>query len=434
MAMSTTAAEALLSTVVGSRELPTSSVMALRDFVAKEFCQWLAEPSFLSQRLMAEAKESRREDWERCEWGLREAEARYANSEARADIEVVERLFLSREKEAANTEAFLKLFDEEERSKKGKRYLTLEKKERAKLRLEELRSSREERLMELEKLRKKHPEYVRLEEARRAHTALSEALGLPELEKSRSQETLRLGRMSQNLGRNFERTYFETLEKNYEKDFFRGQKEDCRVLTGVTLGLAKAELDSVVVCVQEDRVVDVLRISEVKRNPNDVGYAVRRYYETIGFLCGFRDNYDPNDWRTKTQPNGHFENAVYHDGLRFSPESFDNLREEWQTQKNEHHDFTLPPRFHVVTRFANIHNIPSKALAKLKKTVAQTPRPNDDFWAKLFDDLLLDLTDPDAFKAILLFKHQAPDRLHLLNNNYDDTRKTDTKETTNNPR
>jgi len=186
-----------------------------------------------------------------------------------------------------------------------------------------------------------------------------------------------------------------------------------RVLTGVTLGLAKAELDSVAVRLADRVVLEVLRVSEVKRNPNDVGYAVSRGVETLGFLCGLSDKYDPDEWKTRTQPRGHFEHPVEHDGLVFSPDSFQAMRREWLAAGSA--SCVLPPRFHVVTKPGNVVNgITSKAADTLRRRVAETLRPDDAFWHSLFDDVHDAVGPVDAVQAIRLFERHAPDRLHLL--------------------
>lgn len=98
------------------------------------------------------------------------------------------------------------------------------------------------------------------------------------------------------------------------------------VLTGVTLGAARTELDQVIVRYSGDAPVEVLAIVEAKRNPNDVGHGFTRRQENLAWLGGHRGAYDPARHVTRHFPTGHFDRAAVHeqDGERFAfdPTSF----------------------------------------------------------------------------------------------------------------
>jgi hypothetical protein len=102
------------------------------------------------------------------------------------------------------------------------------------------------------------------------------------------------------------------------------------VLTGVTLGAARTELDQVIVRVSGDAPVEVLGVVEAKRNPNDVGHGFTRRQENLAWLGGHRAAYDPARHVTRRFPAGHFDRAVAHeqDGERFifDPTSFRRFR------------------------------------------------------------------------------------------------------------
>jgi hypothetical protein len=102
------------------------------------------------------------------------------------------------------------------------------------------------------------------------------------------------------------------------------------VLTGVTLGAARTELDQVIVRAPGDAPVEVLGVVEAKRNPNDVGHGFTRRQENLAWLGGHRAAYDPARHVTRRFPAGHFDRAVAHeqDGERFvfDPTSFRRFR------------------------------------------------------------------------------------------------------------
>jgi hypothetical protein len=85
-------------------------------------------------------------------------------------------------------------------------------------------------------------------------------------------------------------------------------------LTGVTLGIARAELDGVLVAVpqNEAETVEVLALVEAKRNPNDVGKGFRIRQENLAWLTGERGGYDAAAYRTRTFPAGHFDRPAPH--------------------------------------------------------------------------------------------------------------------------
>ena len=55
--------------------------------------------------------------------------------------------------------------------------------------------------------------------------------------------------------------------------------------------------------------VDVLAVVECKRNPDDVARGFHARQTTLGWLAG--SNYDPEDWRNKRHPTGHFARGFH---------------------------------------------------------------------------------------------------------------------------
>jgi hypothetical protein len=122
-----------------------------------------------------------------------------------------------------------------------------------------------------------------------------------------------------------------------------GKPDDLVVLQGVTLGMAKAEIDflmcrprageprvgggesppighslEVVLEPSAERkrrsgqslppavLVDAIAMCEVKRDSSDLGCAVSKSSEVMAWLCGEEDRYDPAEWANRFHPLGHF--------------------------------------------------------------------------------------------------------------------------------
>jgi hypothetical protein len=108
-------------------------------------------------------------------------------------------------------------------------------------------------------------------------------------------------------------------------------------LSGVTLGIARAELDGVFVAVpsQETEAVEVLALVEAKRNINDVGKGFRTRQENLAWLTGERGGYDAEAYRTRTFAAGHFDRPAHHTQggrtYRFDPTSFRRFERDART-------------------------------------------------------------------------------------------------------
>lgn len=138
---------------------------------------------------------------------------------------------------------------------------------------------------------------------------------------AREEETLRslqlaVGQRSARSGRSFEERALEAT-----RELIGG-----RVLTAVTLGAARLELDQLVVRGRHPAVV--LALVEAKRNLDDLGHGFRQRQENLAWLCGDRSSYDPSDYRTRTFPTGHFDRPVEHEDVLLAPESFRLFRRE----------------------------------------------------------------------------------------------------------
>ena len=182
-----------------------------------------------------------------------------------------------------------------------------------------------------------------------------------------------------------------------------------QVLQGVTLGMARAEIDYLICLPRTDRTaaeaqaqvrdggamttLDAVALCEVKRDSSDLGYAVSKSAETLAWLArehersarrhrsagpsrgglgrravarsccplaafdaqaGRREEYDAAQWRNRFHPTGHFglaadgttAVAVRHAQYAFDQRSFECFRRPLQSVRG---GAALPPRLHIVT-------------------------------------------------------------------------------------
>ncbi len=188
------------------------------------------------------------------------------------------------------------------------------------------------------------------------------------------------------------------------------------VLTGVTLGAARTELDQVIVRGCGDAPVEVLGVVEAKRNPNDVGHGFTRRQENLAWLGRHRGAYDPARHVTRHFPTGHFDRAAVHeqDGERFvfDPTSFRHFRPDEK-------GLFLAGLF-FVTRPAHLVGVSGGALARVRHRAATDERfdlEDDAYLGELLawcgalaepaetpDVLGLYAADPELARQVLLIE------------------------------
>ena len=190
------------------------------------------------------------------------------------------------------------------------------------------------------------------------------------------------------------------------------------VLTGVTLGAARTELDQVIVRGAGDAPVEVLGVVEAKRNPNDLGHGFTRRQENLAWLGGHRAAYDPARHVTRHFPTGHFDRAVHEQhGERFvfDPTSFRRFRPDERG--------LFMAGLYFVTRPAHLVGLSGGALARVRHRAATDERfdPDDDAYlgellawcgtlaepVETPDVLGLYAEDPGLARQILLIEKDA---------------------------
>lgn len=192
-------------------------------------------------------------------------------------------------------------------------------------------------------------------------------------EEARLDEMMRAqGRRSGRAGGGFEAAALRAVREHLLPELGDGP---LTVLTGVTLGTARTELDQVVVRGSGDTPVEVLAVVEAKRNPNDVAHGFTRRQADLAWLSGHRAAYDPAMHVTRHFPTGHFDRVTEHeqDGARFlfNPSSFRRFQPE-----NGHFLAGL----YFVTRATPLAGISGAALGRLRHRAATDERfaPADD--------------------------------------------------------
>jgi hypothetical protein len=228
-------------------------------------------------------------------------------------------------------------------------------------------------------------------------------------EEARVEEMMRAqGRRSGRAGGGFEAAALRAVRGHIVPELGDGP---LNVLTGVTLGTARTELDQVVVRGSGDSPVEVLAVIEAKRNPNDVAHGFTRRQADLAWLSGDRAAYDPSLHVTRTFRGGHFDRAVEHeqDGARFvfGPASFRRFHPE-----NGHFLAGL----YFVTRAAPLAGLSGAALARIRHRAATDERfaPADDAYLA---DLLAwcrTLAEPIETPDVLALYAAVPERARQI--------------------
>jgi hypothetical protein len=155
-----------------------------------------------------------------------------------------------------------------------------------------------------------------------------------------------------------------------------------RVLTGVSLGAARTELDQLLIRqpLRPEQPVEVLALIEVKRNLNDLAHGFRRRQENLAWFTGDTTHYDPPLYRTRHFRSGHFDREAVHEQhsqrFVFARSSFRHFRREPGLGQ-------FLRRLYFITRPGTLAGVSASALARIRHRVA-----TDERW-RLHDDASL---------------------------------------------
>src|SRR5262249_2114226 len=115
------------------------------------------------------------------------------------------------------------------------------------------------------------------------------------------------------------------------------------------------------------RPVEVLAVVEAKRNINDLAHGFCRRQEDLAWLAGDGAGYDPQAYRTRHFPSGHFDRAAAHEqdgeSFVFAPGSFRRIRRDAATGRFLH-------RLYFITPAGPLWGVSTAALARIAHHVA----------------------------------------------------------------
>lgn len=176
----------------------------------------------------------------------------------------------------------------------------------------ELGSLEQQREEMLKSLQQKHD----LDKAESELFAFKQEIGLDKKEKeleeilhAQGQNTSQAGSHFENIARDaIEKYIFPIVSENLPCE----QKASLKLLSNVTLGCARAEIDYLVVLPSSPFTI-VLAIVEVKRNINDLAWGFQVRQENLAWFTGDTARYDPQLYRTHIFQEGHFDKSVCHE-------------------------------------------------------------------------------------------------------------------------
>jgi hypothetical protein len=240
---------------------------------------------------------------------------------------------------------------------------------------------------------------------------LRAAIGLDREEDALEALLRRQGRRSGRAGGSFEELALALTRSVIVPELLAdgaGAAPGVRVLSGVTLGAARAEFDQMVVRpAGGGRPVEVLAVVEAKKNINDLAHGFRRRQENLAWLTGATDGYDPALYRTAHFRSGHFDREAVHehngDSFPFTRESFRHFRREPATG-------LVLDRLYFITRAGPLWGVSAAALARIGFRVATDRhwKPDDEAY---LDDLrrrCLVLAEPIETPDVLQTYASAP--------------------------
>ncbi len=231
--------------------------------------------------------------------------------------------------------------------------------------------------------------------------AVRTACGLDAADAAVAQLHAARGRNAGRSGERFEQLAARLLERHVAPELAGGDRDGVRVLTGVTLGAARTELDAVVVRTPPGcGPVDVLAVAEAKRNANDLAHGFRQRQENLAWLTDATTGFDPAAYRTRPFPRGRFDRPAVHveggEPFTFAPASFARFTPDAATGR-------FLSRLYLVTRPVPLWGVSSAALSRLVARVASDERfdPDDAGYLATLRDWCRSLTSETEAADVL---------------------------------
>jgi hypothetical protein len=246
---------------------------------------------------------------------------------------------------------------------------------------------------ELDALRLASPAYVAHDEMCAAYEAFKERVGIAAAYERIDAASKGVGNRSSSVGVRFEALAVELLRVVALPDMEARERERVgrsnfrlEILTNVMLQCAAAELDGVVVAIDDDAecvdgapVVRAIAIVEMKRNIADIGKAFRRFKATLDFFCGV-DGEHSALYRNTSYPCGVFDvDAVHRErdtgaAYVFHPaHSFERFATT-TTRSSADGDHTYIDGVYFMTRASLLRRLNSREESSLLRAVSTEPR------------------------------------------------------------
>ena len=390
---------------------PLDTADSLRTWLTDQAARWEADdPSFAAHRAIGFAELDAGATYRSLVQRRDEAAASYQAAPGRLAVEDTMRMLAGGEKAVAGLRAFVEgRSDADDDAMRAKRA-------RAALKLEACGESEADRSEAVATAVAGCAEWRELQAAEARLEAAREALGLPALEQAARSLERQKGKQASRGGQQFETAAGEPLlDKLLASLAGGGGDGKLVVLQGVTLGMAKAEIDYLFCAPRKNEpfvdgaagtreadvvnepgsrrkqrsgqrlpkgvVVDAVAMCEVKLDASDLGKAVSKSAEVMAWLGGERSRYDPEEWTNRHYPCGHF--ALAEDGetervhactsrgvtYLFDRQSFASFRER---DGRHEQPAALPPRLHVVTStrrragYATVRPVCSKTFGRMQ--------------------------------------------------------------------
>ncbi|HET6765088.1 MAG TPA: hypothetical protein VFH27_15490 [Longimicrobiaceae bacterium] len=235
--------------------------------------------------------------------------------------------------------------------------------------------------------------------------------GLPALEEALREAVQGGGRKSSGEGARFEDVAETVIRTHLLPELAAACACDAgelRILRGVTLGAAGIEIDHLVVHrTPESGEVKAVAVVEAKRNINDIAHGFQQRQQNLAWLAGDTAAYDPQQFRTRTFPTGHFDRPAVHeqDGEQFA------------ITRSSFSGFTRDPAtghvldgLYLVTRPGWLWGIGSSAMTRLAHRASTDERwaPEDDAYLHDLLGWLREMSDPSEAPDVLAMYAARP--------------------------
>lgn len=280
----------------------------LKEWLAGEIRRHEGDPLFAQRCKIRELKKLHRHELEALKAEAQRTEERW---QASPNKEAIERLSVDIEGAKKAIAGLIQAARERTGEKRG---ACLEKLRQFEERLSVMES-------ELQRLLENSPAKREFDGMCRRAEEFADAVGIAPGERHLERLLKQRGRDATGMGKIFEQTSRKVVREWIVPRLLRRSRaslsqraRSTAVLSGVTLGCARAEMDYVIARTKgREKPLTVLAVVEVKRNTNDVAGGFETRQENLAWFTGDKSGYDPALYRTKIFRHGHFDQPVVHE-------------------------------------------------------------------------------------------------------------------------